>query len=172
MEQLELIPLPTEEAKRTERRPKHYREQVREIELIYRTDRHAPATLTNASPLTSPEDVYRIFAPIFRDQVRERFVVICLDSTNRAIAYRIVTEGTLNASLVHPREVFHVAIRTLAASIIIAHNHPSGNLEPSREDVQITSQIKEAGKIIDIPLHDHLIFGDNRYTSFAERGLI
>jgi DNA repair protein RadC len=122
--------------------------------------------------MRSPQDVVRIFTGLFAQQVKERFVVIWLSSANVAIGYEIITEGILNASLAHPREVFRGAIVATCASVIIAHNHPSGNTEPSTEDVQITKQIVEAGKIIGIPVHDHIIFADSTYTSFAERGLL
>jgi DNA repair protein RadC len=122
--------------------------------------------------MRSPQDVVRIFTGLFAQQVKERFVVIWLNSANVAIGYEIITEGILNASLAHPREVFRGAIVATCASVIIAHNHPSGNTEPSTEDVQITKQIVEAGKIIGIPVHDHIIFADRTYTSFAERGLL
>jgi DNA repair protein RadC len=122
--------------------------------------------------LTSPQEVYKSFYFLFKDEVRERFLVIWLNSANRVTGFEIVTEGILNSSIVHPREVYRGAIVTTAASIIIAHNHPSGNAEPSAEDITITRQILEAGKIIGIPLHDHIVFGESNYTSFAERGLI
>jgi DNA repair protein RadC len=120
----------------------------------------------------SPEDLYRNFLFLFKQQVKERFIVFWLNSANRIIGFEIVTEGILNSSLVHPREVFRGAIVATCASIIIAHNHPSGNTEPSTEDISITKQIAEAGKVIGIPVHDHIIFTDDGYTSFAERGLI
>jgi len=119
-----------------------------------------------------PEDVYQHFLFLFKQQVRERFVVFWLNSANRIIGLEVVSEGTLNSSLVHPREVLRGAIVATCASIVIAHNHPSGNIEPSSEDIAITKQIVEAGKIIGIPVHDHIIFTNESYTSFAERGLI
>jgi len=122
--------------------------------------------------MTSPSDVMKSFQFLFKDEVRERFLVIWLNSANRVTGFEIVTEGILNSSIVHPREVYRGAIVATAASIIIAHNHPSGNGEPSAEDISITRQIAEAGKIIGIPLNDHVIFADHNYTSFAERGLL
>ena len=95
-----------------------------------------------------------------------------LNSANRVTGFEIVSEGLLNSSLVHPREVFRGAIVATCASIIIAHNHPSGNTEPSAEDLAITKQIAEAGKVIGITVHDHIVFTDDGYCSFAERGLI
>lgn len=120
----------------------------------------------------SPADVYRHFRSLFENQVRERFVVLWLNSANRVMGFEIVTEGTLNSSLVHPREVFRGAIVATSASIIVAHNHPSGNPEPSQEDVSVTKQLTSAGKILGIPLHDHIIFANDTYTSLAERGIL
>lgn len=119
-----------------------------------------------------PEDVFTNYISLFKDQVRERFVVFWLDSSNKVMGWEVCTEGTLNSSLIHPREVFRGAIVATAASVIVAHNHPSGSTEPSREDIDITKQLAESGKIVGIPLHDHIIFGVHSFTSFAERGLI
>ena len=119
-----------------------------------------------------PEDIIRNYASLFKDHVRERFVVFWLDSVNRILGFEVITEGILNASLAHPREVFRGAVVATAASIIVTHNHPSENSEPSQEDIAITKQLVEAGKIIGIPVHDHIIFAGANYTSFAERRLI
>jgi DNA repair protein RadC len=119
-----------------------------------------------------PEDIYRLYQPLFADQVRERFITFWLSAKNAISGFEVVSEGTLNGSLVHPREVFHGAITARAASIIIAHNHPSGNTEPSAEDIEITRQIKDAGRILGIPLHDHLIITGEGFTSLAERGIL
>ena len=86
--------------------------------------------------------------------------------------FEIVSEGTLNSSLVHPREVFRGAIVATSASIIVAHNHPSGNPEPSHEDLAITKQLKDAGNILGIPVYDHIIIGGAQFSSFAQRGLL
>jgi DNA repair protein RadC len=122
--------------------------------------------------IRSPSDVFENYQSLFKDQVRERFVVLWLNSANKVIGFEIITEGLLNSSLTHPREVFRGAIVSTSASIILAHNHPSGNPEPSQEDISITKQIVESGKIIGIPVHDHIIFADNNFTSLAERGLV
>jgi DNA repair protein RadC len=122
--------------------------------------------------IQGPEDVFHNFLFLFKQQVKERFICVWLNAANRVIGFEVVTEGILNSSLVHPREVFRGAIVATCAAIIIAHNHPSGNTEPSTEDLAITKQIVEAGKVIGIPLHDHIIFNDEAYVSFAERGLM
>lgn len=124
------------------------------------------------SVIRSPEDVASILIPRLRERKNESFWVLLLDSKNGLIHEEEVTVGTLNASLVHPREVFKVAIDRRAASVIVAHNHPSGNPEPSNEDIAVTRQLVESGKIIGIPLHDHIIVAGDSFTSFAERGLI
>ncbi len=120
----------------------------------------------------TPQDIFTNYQSLFNNQVRERFVVFWLNSANNVIGFEIITEGILNSSLAHPREVFRGAIVATAASVILAHNHPSGNPEPSSEDVQLTKQMVESGKIIGIPVHDHIIFANDAYTSFTERGLI
>jgi len=120
----------------------------------------------------SPDDVARYMTPKMRHLSYEEFVVLVLDAQNGLREEVKLTSGTLNASLVHPREVFKAAIDHRAAAIIVVHNHPSGNLEPSREDIEITRQLVEAGKIIGIPLHDHVIVATGGFTSLADRGLI
>ena len=119
-----------------------------------------------------PADVFSHFRFLFVDQVRERFVVLWLNTANRVTGFEVVTEGTLNSSLVHPREVFRGAIVSTSASIIVAHNHPSGNPEPSQEDISITRQLVETGKVIGIPVFDHVIITNDAFISFAERGLL
>ena len=170
--QLEMLP-PSKEARKIERRPVGYTKSVREIGLRYEAPHYADPILQAyaGGAIKSPEEAGKILRAIINDDVRERFIVLCLDAQNKLIAYRELTAGTLNASLVHPREVYHVAIRTLSASIIVGHNHPSGNTEPSREDTEITRQLAEAGKVIGIPMHDHVIIAGSGHTSLAERGI-
>lgn len=128
--------------------------------------------LSSGKRITSPEDIAEIFIPLLRDEVKERFVVVCLNSSNKIIKYETISVGNLNSSIVHPREIFKVAIDCLSASIILVHNHPSGNLEPSNEDISITKKIVEAGKLMDIPVFDHLIVASEGFTSFVEKRLI
>jgi DNA repair protein RadC len=122
--------------------------------------------------VTSPQDIADIFIPILRDEVKEKFIVVCLNSANRIIKQEIISVGNLNSSVVHPREIFKVAIDNSSASVILIHNHPSGNPEPSNEDIQITKKIVESGKILDIPVFDHLIIAGETFTSFVEKRLI
>ena len=99
-------------------------------------------------------------------------MIICLNSANKIIKYEVISIGNLNSSVVHPREIFKAAIENNSASVILVHNHPSGNTEPSNEDIKITRKLVEAGKIMDIPIFDHIIIAGNTYTSFVERKLI
>lgn len=122
--------------------------------------------------ITSPKDVADIYIPILRDELKENFYILCLSSSNKIMRAEKISMGSLNASLVHPREIFKVAIENSSASIICIHNHPSGNPEPSNEDIAITKKLVEAGKLLDIPLFDHIIIAGNNYTSFVERRLI
>ncbi|MFK7845523.1 MAG: DNA repair protein RadC [Rhodothermales bacterium] len=120
----------------------------------------------------SPEDVAAVYGPLMRDLKREIFKVVLLNTANVIQGDYTISEGGLAASIVEPRAVFQKAILDNAAAIICLHNHPSGNLEPSREDIRVTRQLVEAGKIMGIPLHDHLIIAGRGFTSLAERGLM
>jgi len=122
--------------------------------------------------ITQPQDLYDQFKSLFHNDVKEKFVVFWLNSQNRVIGFEVVTEGTLDSSVVHPREVFRGAIVATCRNIIIAHNHPSGNLEPSNEDISITKKLVESGKIIEINVFDHIIFTNSGYTSFVEKRLM
>jgi DNA repair protein RadC len=134
--------------------------------------RTASAPRATRVQIGSPSDVAGLYLPLLRDLKHEVFKVLLLDSANHLLREVTISAGILNSSLVHPREVFQAAILEPAASIILLHNHPSGNPEPSSEDIAITRQIVEAGKILGIPVHDHVILAVDRFSSFAERGLI
>lgn len=120
----------------------------------------------------SPEDVAAVYVPQMRDLRREVFRVILLNTANVIVGDHTVSEGGLAASIVEPRAVFRRAMLEHAAAVICIHNHPSGNPEPSREDIRITRQLVDAGKLMGIPVHDHIIVAGNGYTSMAERQLI
>ena len=120
----------------------------------------------------SPADVAAAYGPRLRDLQREVFVVLHLNTANVVTSEHTLTTGGLAASIVEPRQVFARAILESAASVVCLHNHPSGNPEPSREDVAITRQLEEAGKVLGIPVHDHIIIAGRGFTSLAERGLM
>lgn len=122
--------------------------------------------------ITSPKDIAEIFGPLLRDELKEKFVVVCLNSSNKIIRYEIISVGSLNSSIVHAREVFKVAIENNSANIILLHNHPSGNISPSQEDIQVTKKLVEAGKILEINVFDHIIIGGNNFTSFINEKII
>ena len=103
---------------------------------------------------------------------KEHFVIIMLNTKNRVIAKKTVSIGHLQASLVHPREMFKEAIKRSSAALILVHNHPSGDLTPSKEDISTTERLREAGAVLGIDVLDHIIVGDNRYFSFREHGLL
>jgi DNA repair protein RadC len=116
--------------------------------------------------------MFNMFKQMFLNLVQEVFIVYWLNSANKVIGFDTISQGNLNSSIVHPREVFRGAVISSCASIILAHNHPSGNPEPSAEDISITKKIHEAGKLLDIPVFDHIIFAGDSYTSFVEKRLI
>lgn len=117
-------------------------------------------------------DVFAHYNPLLRDRKREVFIVLLLDSKNRLLREERISEGSLTASIVHPREVFQAAIRESAASILALHNHPSGDPSPSREDFDVTRRLKAVGELVGIGLLDHVILGEGRFISFREHRLI
>jgi DNA repair protein RadC len=134
--------------------------------------RLASETRDDGAPVRSPRDVARVFAPRLEDLPVEEFHVAILDAQHRLERDVTITRGILTSSLVHPREVFREAIAERAAAVILVHNHPSGDPTPSADDRQVTEQLVAAGKLLDIPVHDHIIIGRGRYMSFAEAGLL
>lgn len=119
-----------------------------------------------------PEDVVSAFGPAMRDLKREVFRVVMLNTANFVTGDKTVSEGGLAVSIVEPRAVFRLAVLENAAAVICMHNHPSGNPDPSREDIGITRQLVKAGELMGIPVHDHIIIAGKSYTSLAERGYI
>ncbi len=127
---------------------------------------------TGRVTVSSPATVARYMTPHMRHLRTETFHVVLLNTANQIIRHVPVSDGSLNAVLIHPREVFRLAIAETAAAVILVHNHPSGNTEPSREDIAITRQLVDAGRIVDIRVLDHIIIAGDAYTSFAERHLL
>jgi DNA repair protein RadC len=122
--------------------------------------------------LASPEQVFARYGPLMEDLKKEVFRLALLDAQNGLLRDVVVSEGTLSASLVHPREVFKPAILESAAAVILLHNHPSGDPTPSREDLRLTRQLVDCSKMLDLPIHDHVIIGRERFVSLAQRGAI
>ncbi len=125
----------------------------------------------NINRITSADDVYQFLAE-YAIKKQEHFLVITLDGASHVIAKRVIHIGTINQSLVHPREVFHSAILDNAVGIIVAHNHPSGTLEASNADISITNRLKDVGKLVGIDLLDHVIISKKGFYSFSDEGLL
>lgn len=121
--------------------------------------------------IAMPRDVYPLISH-FADRKQEHFVCISLNGAHEVISARQITSGLVNKTVVHPREIFADPITDRACAIVVAHNHPSGNLEPSKEDIDITKRLQEAGDVLGIPLLDHIVFSQSAYYSFVEHGLI
>lgn len=122
--------------------------------------------------IEEPANVVKIMGPKLRSLDKEYFVCLLLDSRKRLIKKETIFIGTLNASVTHPREIFKTAIAASAAGIILVHNHPSGDSAPSKEDIEFTLQLIEAGKLLEIEVLDHVIIGDKNFFSFKEQGVI
>jgi len=139
------------------------------FELGGRVAREARPVLVR---IREPEDVVRLFRNSLRDLQVEEFHLLALDSQSQVLRGVLVTRGLLNSSLVHPREVFRAAIAEGAAGITFVHNHPSGDPTPSAEDKAVTRQLLAAGRLLDVPLYDHVIIAGDRFVSFANAGLL
>jgi len=150
-----------------------YKTHVNWVKLMVVRDSGRP-TLQKQQILSS-DDVYSLTKTLmaYTDTLdREEFFIIGLDGKNRMTFAHSVSVGSLTASIIHPREVFKMAILGNAASIILAHNHPSGDTKPSPEDIDITNRLSTCGKLLGIKVLDHIILGDKNYLSFADKGLL
>ena len=150
----------------------------RQVRLIRRLwEKWTKADLYKVGPIQRPADIAKHLTAQFVDTHREHFVAVCLDARNCVLESEVISIGSLNASLVHPREVFKIACNCNAASIIMAHNHPSGDLTPSREDIELTRRMVQAGEIMGVEVLDHLIIaqgeanGKQGYLSMKEAEL-
>ncbi len=119
-----------------------------------------------------PQEVYQHFRGRLADRKREQFIVLLLDSKNRLLREVKISEGSLTASIVHPREVFSAVVRESAAALLLVHNHPSGDPTPSREDREITARLREAGELMGVRVLDHIVIAAEGYVSFADQGLL
>ncbi|HEY8483716.1 MAG TPA: DNA repair protein RadC [Longimicrobiales bacterium] len=139
------------------------------LELGRRLAREGPE---ERGRICGPADVYERCAPHLRDLLQEEFRVLLLSTQHAVLRELVVTRGILDASVVHPREVFKPAVIESAAAVILVHNHPSGDPTPSMEDREVTRQLVEAGRILGITVLDHVVIGDARYVSFVEAGIM
>ena len=122
--------------------------------------------------ILSPSDAYEMIKEQLEGLDREQFIIACLNTKNEPTNITVVSVGSLNKAIVHPREVFKTAILSNAASIMAFHNHPSGETTPSQQDIQLTNRLYEAGELLGIKLLDHLIIGDGTFTSLKEKGYL
>lgn len=134
---------------------------VRETSILY-----------ECRKIRCPTDAAALGRKFLDDIDREELIVCCLDTKNQPTVINIVSIGSVNSSIVHPREVFKAAILSNASSIILFHNHPSGDSTPSKEDINITNRIKECGKIVGIDLIDHIVLGNKEFCSLKEKGIL
>jgi DNA repair protein RadC len=130
------------------------------------------AAQTKYAVVNHPGDAAHYIMPRLRFEQKEHFIILILDMKNHVLSAPEISCGSLSASIVHPREVFRIAIKRAAASIILCHNHPSGDPHPSREDIHLTSRLVEIGRLIDIPVLDHVIIGGDKYLSMKAEGMV
>jgi len=147
--------------------------RARQIKAIYElSQRLSRYPGTKGRFIKCPQDLYDLLMLEMRFLKKEVFKAILLNTKNRILEVIDVSIGSLNSSIVHPREVYACAVKTAASGICFVHNHPSGDPEPSREDVETTQRLKSAGDVLGIKVLDHLVIGDGRYVSFKEQGLL
>lgn len=143
-----------------------------EIQAVFQIARRfAASPFIPGSRFTSSAEVFGHYHERLRDRKSEVFLALLLDSKNRLIREVQISEGSLNASIVHPREVFAPVVRESAAAVLFVHNHPSGDPTPSREDLEITGRLREVGEVMGVRVLDHIIIGSERYVSFVDQGL-
>jgi len=148
--------------------------KFRQIKAIYETltvKDEISNYLKTGTRYSAPQQVYDTFRFLMQE-TKEMFLTLHLDGKNRVVCMDVVSIGSLNQSIVHPRSVFMTACLSNAAAILCVHQHPSGDPSPSSEDISITRRLKEAGEIMGIKVLDHIIVGDGEYLSFVERGLL
>ena len=155
--------------KTSERKENH---AAKRVEIVSVKLCRESSILYEQRQVQNPGDAARLVEGFLADSDREMIMAVCLDTKHQPTAITTVSVGTLNSSLVHPREVFKSAIVAGAASIIVAHNHPSGDPAPSRDDINVTKWLKEAGDILGIGVLDHIIIGDGCYVSLKAKDLL
>ena len=148
--------------------------QLKQIKAIYETltvSEEVTTYLKTGTRFTSPSQVFDTFKFLMQE-TKEMFITLHLDGKNRVICVDLVSVGSLNQSIVHPRSVFQTALISNAAAILLIHQHPTGDPTPSSEDISITRRLSEAGELMGIKVLDHIIVGEGEYLSFVERGLL
>jgi DNA repair protein RadC len=134
--------------------------------------RRREAEAIKRSKITSSKDVFEIFQSNISDIQYEEFWMLCLNKANKILKKICISQGGTSATAVDPKKIFKIALDNKSSYIILCHNHPSGNIQPSNEDIKLTKKLKEAGNSLDLPVIDHIIIGDEKYYSFADQGII
>lgn len=160
----EIESLPLKPPRQRQKQPSSF---VYELKVVRARRRYG-----HVQKLRASDDVYRAFQQRYEQADREEFLAVLVDNKNSMLGYNVVSVGSLTSALVHPREVYKPAILANAASVILVHNHPSGDPAPSPEDMEITKRLKETGEVLGIKVLDHIVIGDGRYFSFSDRGLL
>ena len=146
---------------------------LRELTILYSVRKYVGGqSVVIGRVLGRPSESAAALMSVLQDEPSEVFVILCLTTKHRVIAYHEVSRGILDSTLVHPREVFRAAILANAAGIVAGHNHPSGDPTPSPDDIALTRRLAAAGEVLGVPLLDHIIVGDGRYYSFKEAGCL
>ncbi len=139
-----------------------------EIKITYRNRQK----FSEMRKITCPKDAEDVLRSVWSDQIeyREEFAILCLNRANKVLGYSFISSGGIAGTVVDPKVVFQIALKSNASNIILAHNHPSGNTQPSNSDIQITNKIKQAGKLLEINVFDHLILTSESFYSMADEG--
>lgn len=146
--------------------------QKNKINALFEVSARVSREKSDTNKISSPDDAAMLMMEELRHEQKEHFKILLLDTKNNVKKVVEISVGSLNSSIVHPREVFKEAVVNVASSIILVHNHPSGECEPSHEDIVLTNRLDECGKLMGIRVLDHIIIGDGIYFSFKEEGLI
>ncbi|SDZ27190.1 DNA repair protein RadC [Proteiniborus ethanoligenes] len=144
---------------------------AKQLKAIFEISKQLLLPKDSSCYIKSPKDIYDYVKSVSLFE-EERVIAILLNTKNKVISHTTISVGSLNSSIIHPREFFAPAVRLRAHSIIAAHNHPSGDLTPSKEDIEITKRLKDSGNVLGIKLLDHIIVGDNKYVSLKEYDII
>ncbi|MBW6479936.1 MAG: JAB domain-containing protein [Bacteroidales bacterium] len=143
---------------------------LREIEVFYKNK----VRMSDMEKVAGSRDVYEVLQRIWSPRIDhiEEFMVLCLNRANKLLGWARVSQGGLSGTVADPKLIYQIALKSNACSIILAHNHPSGNLQPSEADIHLTRKLKDAGQVLDLPVLDHLIISSEGFYSFADEGLI
>ena len=150
--------------------PDLFASNLREIEIFYRNK----VKMSEMEKVCGSRDVYEVLQRIWSPKIDhvEEFMILCLNRANRVLGWAKVSQGGLSGTVADPKVIFQVALKSNACSLILAHNHPSGNLTPSEADIHLTRKLKDAGVLLDLPVLDHLIVSSEGFYSFADEGLL